>query len=297
LAYIAERYEGRRKTIYEDIDRKGGSAWSQILGVCLGVITGMTLRIAEYERPTPAAPSSATSNQDPITGLPRLAPPIKDRLQKPGDLFGAPPKPSTLVESVGNYAKNHGNSPPGPLSPRAKKFLGNVEGAVLTPAQQQQLAAQGFMGLFRSWALRVIGSKLGRPFRQEYRRRIAAVVLGSPYGDVGIIVDAIDSLTRLTVSSLTEDKFGNVQRDVKLIIQTLTSTITQVQGFRDRLGPHWTDVASKKESPEVDAILAALKSGLGELVMAFGDYSEDLRLSQSEMRLAREAATPAAAAQ
>lgn len=210
LAYIAERFEGRRKSIFEDIDRKGGSAWSQILGVCLGVINGMTLRIAEYERPPPVASSSLTSNKDPITGLPRLAPPIKAGLQKPGDLFGAPPKPSTVSESaleaVGKYAKNHGNSPPGPLSPRSKKLLDKAESAFLTPVQKQQLAAQGFTGLFRGWTLWVINSELGRPFRQEYRRRIAAVVLGSPYGDVGIIVDAIDSLTRLAVCSLTEDK-------------------------------------------------------------------------------------------
>lgn len=165
---------------------------------------------------------------------------------------------------------------------------------VLTPEQKQLMDAQGFTGLIGPWALWVIKSNLGWPFRQEYRRRIGAVVLGSPYGDVGIIVDAIDSLTRLSVCSLKEDKYGNVQRDVKLIIQTLTNTITQLEGFKTRLGIHWTDVNAVRESPEVDAVLAALKSGLGDLVEAFGDYSEDLRLSQSEMRMAREAATPAA---
>ncbi|KUJ12091.1 putative acetyl-CoA hydrolase [Mollisia scopiformis] len=299
LAYIAERFEGRRKSIYEDIDRKGGSAWSQILGVCLGVISGVTLRIAEYERPPAAAPSSTASNQDFISGLPRLAPPIKDSLKKPGDLFGNAAKPTSASESalqaVGKYAKNHGQSPNSGLSPKSRKLLEKAEGVILTPAQKQMMAAQDVTGLFRDWALWVVSSEIGWPFRQEYRRRIAAVVLGSPYGDVGIIVDAIDSLTRFAVCSLTEDKFGNVQRDVKLIIQTLTTTITQLEGFKSRVGKHWTDVKSRQESPEVDTVLAALKSGLGELVTAFGDYSEDLRLSQSEMRMAREAATPAAA--
>jgi len=122
---------------------------------------------------------------------------------------------------------------------------------------------------------------------------MAAVVLGQPYGDVGIIVDAIDALTRLAVCSLKEDKYGNVQRDVKLIIRTFTTTVTQLEGFKKSLGVHWTDIEKKQESPEADAILVALKGGLNELVTAFGDYSEDLRLSQSEMRMAREAATPA----
>lgn len=299
LAYIAERFEGRRKTIYEDIDRKGGSAWSQILGVCLGVISGVTLRIAEYERPPIPTPIATTSSQNSVPGLPRLAPPIKDGMQRSGDLFGAAPKPSSASESalqaVGKYAKNHGQSPNDNLSPKSRKLLGAAESMILTPAQQKMKAEQGVTGLFRDWVLWILSSEIGWPFRQEYRRRIAAVVLGAPYGDVGIIVDAIDSLTRLAVCSLTEDKFGNVQRDVKLIIQTLTTTITQLQGFRGRVGVHWTDVKSRQESPEVDAVLAALKRGLAELVTAFGDYSEDLRLSQSEMRLAREAATPAAA--
>jgi len=124
---------------------------------------------------------------------------------------------------------------------------------------------------------------------------MAAVVLGQPYGDVGIIVDAIDALTRFAVCSLTEDKYGNVQRDVKLIIRTFTTTVTKLEGFKKSLGVHWTDIEKKQESPEADAILVALKGGLNELVTAFGDYSEDLRLSQSEMRMAREAATPAPA--
>lgn len=298
LAYIAERFEGRRKAIFEDIDRKGGSAWSQILGVCLGVINGITLRIADYERP-PTAPSSTTaSNQTAIPGLPRLAPPVKDGLKKSGDLFGAVPRASsasqTALEAVGKYAKIHGQSPPGPLSPKTRRLMEKAEGVVLTPEQKQVMAAQGLTGIFRDWALAVIKSKLGWPFRQEYRRRIGAVVLGAPYGDVGIIVDAIDALTRLAVCSLTEDKYGNVQRDVKLIIQTLTATITQLEAFRTRIGIHWTDILANQESPEVDVVLAALKSGLGDLVAAFGDYSEDLRLSQSEMRMAREAATIAA---
>jgi nucleoporin NDC1 len=123
---------------------------------------------------------------------------------------------------------------------------------------------------------------------------MAVVVLGSPYGDVGIIVDAVDSLTRFAVCSLKEDPYGNVQRDVPNTIRTFTATIAKLQGFKQSLGVHWTDVEKKQESPEIDTILAALKGGLQELLAAFGDYSEDLRLSQRDMREAREAATPTA---
>jgi nucleoporin NDC1 len=124
---------------------------------------------------------------------------------------------------------------------------------------------------------------------------MAAIVLGQPYGDVGVIVDAIDALTRFAVCSLKEDKYGNVQRDVKLIIRTFTNTVTKLEDFKKSIGVHWTDIEKIQESPETDTILVALKSGLEKLIEAFGDYSEDLRLSQSEMRMAREAATPAPA--
>jgi nucleoporin NDC1 len=119
---------------------------------------------------------------------------------------------------------------------------------------------------------------------------MAAIVLGSPYGDVGIIVDAIDALTRFSVCSLIEDKYGNVQRDVPLIIRTLTSTVNKLKDFKKNSKFHWTDVEKDRVCPEVDAVLIVLKTGLDELISAFGNYSQDLGLSQSEMRKAREAA-------
>jgi nucleoporin NDC1 len=294
LVYIAQHYQGRRKVIFEDIDRKGGSAWSQILAICIEVITGINSRITEFQAPPVAVKQTAKEEQ--AAPLPRLGQPLKDGLKQSGDLFSPPATPTTktssVVHAVGSFAKAHGQSPPSP-SPNARKLLAKAESAVLTPDQKKAVEANGVGGLFQEKALSFLHTSFGWPFRQEYRRRIAAVVLGSPYGDVGIIVDAIDSLTRLAVCSLAEDKYGNVQRDVKLIIQTLTASVTKLEAFKFGLPFHWTDVEKKRESPEVDAILASLKEGLNELIDAFGNYSEDLRLSQSEMRLAREAATPA----
>jgi hypothetical protein len=257
----------------------------------------MDSRITNYLAPPQPKPVLKPVDNGDISPLPRLAPPLKDNLSRPGDLFGKPNAPKGAGQAVAkfaqDYAKSHGQSPSGGLSPKSRKLLDKIESAVLTPAQKAAADAQGVGGLFRQWAIWLLQSKMGWPFRQEYRRRISGIVLGSPYGDVGIIVDSIDSLTRLAVCSLNEDKYGNVQRDVRLIIQTLTKAVTKLEEFKTKLGFHWTDVERKQECPEVDTILAALKGGLNELVTAFGDYSEDLRLSQSEMRMAREAATPA----
>ena len=284
--YIGERFQGRRKNIFEDIDRKGGTTWSQILTACLDVITGVDLRIAEYQAPAVAAQPASVEE---IPSLPRMSKPIRPG----GDIFQTPSKSlsttDNLIQGVGSLAKNFGQSPPSSVSPKARKLLENAESVVLTPEQQEA----GLGAFFKEKAILFLKTGLGRPFRQEYRRRIAAIVLGSPYGDVGIIVDAIGALTRLAVNSLAEDKYGNVQRDVKLIIQTLTTTVMKLEQFKNTLGFHWTDVEKKRDSPEVDMILTVLRDGLNELIQNFGDYSEDLRLSQNDMRMAREAATPA----
>ncbi|KAF4630234.1 hypothetical protein G7Y89_g7902 [Cudoniella acicularis] len=304
LVYIAERFEGRRKNIFEDIDRAGGSTWSQILAICLEIINGIDSRITEYQMPKlPANDAKAKSLgvRDPALPphpepLPRISKPIKDGLHEPGDIFTSTPKPKSEtgrgIEAVGRFAKRHGQSPPGPVSPKSKQLLLKAEGAVLTPQQQQALSTQGVTGLFRERILWFLQTSLGWPFRQEYRRRMAAIVLGTPYGDVGIVVDAVDALTRFAVCSLTEDKYGNVQKDVKTMIQTFTKSIVQLEEFKIKLGVHWTDVEKRQESPEVDIILAALRGGLNELITAFGDYAGDLRLSQTDMRKARETAAP-----
>jgi nucleoporin NDC1 len=287
LVYIAQRFQGRRKTIFEEIDRKGGSTWSQVLEICLGTINGINTRITEHLAPPPA-PAAQVAQQ--VPGLPRLSAPLKE-----DNVFTASPPPrstgASIGAAVGSIAKAHGHSPGGP---QTLKLISQAKSKMLTPDHQKALSAEGVWGVFSSYALQVLESPLGRPFRQEFRRRIATIILGSPYGDVGIIVDAIDTLTQLSVCSLSEDPFGNVSRDVPEIIRTFTTVIARLDGFKQSLGVHWTDVEKKRESPEVDIILAALKSGLNELLEAFGDYSVDLRLSQSDMRMAREAATPPA---
>jgi hypothetical protein len=288
LIYIAQRFQGRRKLFFEEIDRKGGSTWSQILEVCLGVVNGISTRITEYESP-PAPPAAvAQTQEDP--GLPRLAQPLKD-----DNIYSPPPAPKSRVASVaqtvGSITKLHGQSP---SEPPALKMIDQAR-SMLPIDRNKALSNSRILNVANQYVMQFLQSPMGQPFRQEYRRKMAVVVLGTPYGDVGLIVDAIDSLTRLAVCSLKEDPYGNVQRDIPTIIRTFTATIAKLEGFKQRLGTHWTDIENKQESPEVDMILAVLKGGLHELLAAFGDYSEDLRLSQRDIREAREAANPVVA--
>jgi nucleoporin NDC1 len=281
LTCIAQRFEGRRKAIFEDIDRKGGSTWSQILDACLGVIDGMNSRITEYLTPPPPP--------QPIEepGLPRLTGPLKE-----DDILSPVPKRKMTGDTIARYVSStiKAHSHPQDGSP-ILKAIEKSSAQVLSRGMGKESSPVGSPEK-HTLSSRVLQSPLGWPFRQTFRRRIAVIVLGSPHGYVGLIVDAVDAVARLAVCSLKEDPYGNVQRDVARIIRTFTATITRLESFKVSLDTHWTDVEQKRDSPEVDTILTSLKSGLHDLLEAFGDYAEELRLSQSDMKSAREAATP-----
>jgi len=262
--------------------------WSQILGAGLAEVGGINKRIEDFSKPAVTAPDPSQLPPADDVRLPRLTQPLSSGLQAPGDLLASSGSRARGFETnVLTRNKTSNNA----LSPKAKALMSRAEAQVLSPEQQATKQSEGLIGLFRENIVSFLQFDFAAPFRQEYRRQVAVVALGRPYGDVGVIVDAVDSLTRLTVCSLQEDKYGNVQRDVKTIIQAFTGAITGLEGFKNSIGVHWTDVQRKQESPETDLILYALKSGLKELVDAFGGYSEDLRLSQSELRMARDAAS------
>lgn len=116
------------------------------------------------------------------------------------------------------------------------------------------------------------------------------MVLGSPFGELNSIVDSINALTALALASLTEDNYGRVAKDVPLLIQAFVSIIQAVEGFVSGLSVHWTDVEfsdSDRRVEEVDLVVGSMKSGLGELVDAFGKYATELGLTEKDIRAAR----------
>ena len=184
-----------------------------------------------------------------------------------------------------------GKTPAEVLVPGAKRITLAARDQLLTPEQKEILSTDGLNSAFRSLALRVVHLPvLGWLFQQTFSRRSTTVILDTPYGELSVYVNTAFILSELAVCSLTEDKFGNVQRDVPAIIRTFTTVIKKLERFRDELPIHWTDVAQDRTCEDLDVLLNALKVGLGRLIDAFGAYSADLRLSRADMRLAREAA-------
>ncbi len=272
--------------------------WSQILNACLDVIQGMNTRISQFQNP-PAAAAPSQPQQNNLQYLPRVSVPLKEE-----NILTNPPPPSSKLEkvgaNVGSLTKSYGQQPgakPFSLasSPRAKKYLESAKDKVLTPEQQQAISPAGLRDTYNSYLMQFLRSPFGQPFRQTLHRRACAVVLGTPYSQLSVIVDAIDSLTRLAIYSLTEDSYGKVQADIPVIIRTFSSTISNLEAFKQNLPVHWTDVDFQEREggrkiEEVDLVVERLRSGLRELLEAFGGYADNLGLGVKEMRAAREAA-------
>ncbi|KAL2140824.1 hypothetical protein VTI28DRAFT_3222 [Corynascus sepedonium] len=292
LAFIARDFPDRRKAIYEDIDRKDGPMWSQVYKICLEVLKSMETNMDAYIAP-PAPPAASVADAATEQQKVRTTDPPREE-----PIFQPLPQRKGLRNQV-EKAVNQATLSPGQgsqLSPAAKKAVDSAKQQLLK-MQKEATGTDDTQGLFRDVALRVLHSAAGFPFRQHYRRRLAHAVLGDPYGEPSLYVNAACALAGLAANSLREDKYGHVQRDVAALIRALTGLVRRLEGFRGTgednggaLGAHWTDVEGVRDCPEVDEVLEAVRDALGRLVEAFGPYARDLRLSLGDMRLAREAA-------
>ncbi|KAH6997133.1 nucleoporin protein Ndc1-Nup [Ilyonectria destructans] len=285
LAFIAQGFETRRQAIFEDIDRKDGPMWAQVYAICMEVVKAVETRVDNYGKPLappPAQPAveprqrvSAPLREDPIFTSKAASKSMRGEVEK----------------RLSQVARSPGSSPASKLSPLAKKTFKEATDRVLTKEQQEMVSPEHLKSQFEQWTLNLMSiDSVAALFQQDFRTQFAAAVLGTPYAEPTLLINAVHVLCHLSVHSLAEDQFGNVHRDVPSIIRTLTSVIKKLEAFRQSFPIHWTDVKSKRESPEVDEVLNALRAGLGQVVAKFEPYSSDLRLTLADIRLAKEAA-------
>ncbi|KAF7518246.1 hypothetical protein G7054_g13541 [Neopestalotiopsis clavispora] len=285
LALIARDFDVRRKAIFEDIDRKDGPMWSQVYKLCMDPIKVFEARIDDYGKP-PATPAAPPPPQ-PQSRARVVEPPVSANVWQP-----APP-PKNLRDSVGKFVAEVANSPgPKPsetLVPLAKKTAADVRDTLLSKQHQEQLSRQGLVGMFHSLLL-MLPVQWRWLFRHTHNRRVSTAVLGTPFGDVSLYVNSAFALSKLAVASLTEDNYGNVHRDVPTVIRTLTTVIKKLETFQDNFPAHWSDPDSVRQSASVQEVLDAFKDALGRVITAFEAYSSDLKLTRTDLRLAKEAA-------
>ncbi len=284
LAIIAQDFEAQRKAIFADIDRKDGPMWSQVYSICMAVLKSMEERIDAYGKPlTPAAPAPA-----PQQAKQRVSAPLKQ-----DEIFTKGSVTQTGVEKAWDQiVRSPGSSPMADLSPLAKKTWRQTRDRVLTKEQQEAVSKESIQSYIDHATSHLLKLEwIGSIFRQDFATEFAAVVLGQPYAEPTVYVHAAQALCQLSIHSLAEDQYGNVHRDVPSIIRTLTAIIKKVEGLKTRFPVHWTDSSSRRESPEVDQVLDAMRLGLEQVVAKFEPYSSDLRLNLTDLRLAKEAMT------
>lgn len=285
LGLISRDFPERRRAIYEDIDRKDGPMWSQVYTICLDMVKSLESRVDGYgKKPTPVAAAPVAQAREEKQ---RVSAPPKDE-----PIFvSTPPKKSfrdEVEKAVGRAATEPGQV--SRLSPLAKKAMAEAKGTFLA-LQRETTRSDNVSSSLQSFAKKALELPIfGSLFRQDFNTRLLAAILWTPYGEPSLYINAAVSLSLLSAHSLTEDKFGNVQRDIPSIIRTFTSVVKKLEGFKAAFPMHWTDVTSARQSPGIDEILDVLKDGLGQLISEFGPYSRELRLSMTDMRLAREAA-------
>ena len=277
LRMIADKFPERRATLYLDQDRKGGSTWSQVLDACLSEIQSVSQRIQDSLGPEAAG----SSVPEKAPSLPRFGQPLKN-----DNIFSASPPATTALQIVQNGVDTLAKSYGSPAGPRSASTLPQK---LLTEETRQQLWPSNVNG--RIWGLveSVCQWRIGQPLRRPFSRRVNAVIFGVPFSNANGIINAVQSICQLVVSSLREDTFGSVQKDIAMIVRVLVTTTSDVQKALDTMPPHWLDVDfdGNRRVPEVDELLDVLRTGLGRILMTFGEYAGNLGIGGEEMRIAR----------
>ncbi|KAL3437676.1 nucleoporin protein Ndc1-Nup [Aspergillus tetrazonus] len=317
LCFISQQFPDRRKAIFNDIDREGGSAWTQIMQSATEVIQGITSRINEQKSgPAKSKPSPAETKSEPtLRTLPRLTDSVKE-----GNIFAASPKSTTtngrLGEGFSSTLRSLGESPDWTpkARARARDVFDRASSAVLSPERKQKLlsSSQDFKLLTGASSTRpesihpflaqLLRSPIGLLIRQPFARRLSGIVLGNPTASLSSIIDAIESITRLLIASLNEDPYGKVQADVPAIVRLFTETLTTLDTYAHvELDVHWTDAAfppsndpaaqaAARRVPDVELIIDSLRASLKSLLTEFSPYFKDVGLVGKELRLAKGAA-------
>ncbi|KAJ2893557.1 uncharacterized protein MKZ38_008450 [Zalerion maritima] len=285
LAFVARDFEDRRKTIFDDIDRLDGPMWSQVYQVCLGVVTGVQQNMNNVGK-QPEGPKVEEAKKE--EARPKVAVPPSARnvcIQRPerDDIV------THVQKELKSISQSPGKTPLHELSPIARKAITDAKNKYLTMEQQEAMTRDGINSAVKTRVTQLLNHPIGVLIRRDFGQRLAAVVFDSEEVEISLYVNAVNVLTKLSVNSLAEDQYGHVQRDVASIIRTFTTTLNKLEAFATAFPTHWLDGNAERECRQVNELVGALRLGLRELLDAFGEFAEDLRLSRADMRQAMDA--------
>jgi nucleoporin NDC1 len=235
LALITDAFPERRKTIYNEMERKKAPTFQQMTDFCLGEIKLLIDRLNVGLDPTyqPAAASAAPQPTPSVNLVPQITQPLKDDKQ----VVAPPPKPSTKWEqfeaATSGIAKMH--SSPG----NSQQAYGRE--AINKGMKKAQEGAQQAESVASTASTKVLSSPFGYVFSHSLPRRAKLVVLGAPYSRISLICNAITALTNLAVFSITEDAIGRFHESVPAMIRTFTAALNKLDAYMTSLEVHWSD--------------------------------------------------------
>lgn len=276
LAIITQKHKERRRTIFEDIERPTGPLWSQMSEAGLAVLRDIEVRIFG---PPPKAPQPAANTI--VKDLPHLVPELQTQ-----SIYRAQPK-SRLSESLVSSPLRQIGSSKQPWRPPIEKTTKAVEAKLLEYARPSGAEQMQSQSLLEQWIVALRKSPVGWFFISTNSAKINAAILGSPNGNAALIVDVIDSITRMLVASLSEDTYGKATPTVPETVRTFTRTLTIIEEYvaRNKPGPN-------ESIEEVEIIIQRLRAGLKELLAAFQLYLLDVGLGIADLNQAKKAVEP-----
>ena len=276
LVIIAQKHKERRQAIFEDIERPTGPVWSQMVQAGLAVLQQIDLRIQGPPPPQPTEPIK-------ILPLPRLLPETQT-----GPIVASRRQPKTNAEWLATPVKAFGSTKT-PWHPPIEQTAKEVETKLLEYVKPPNADPAASKGLFDQWMTVFKDSPVGWVFTSTNTARINATVLGAPYGNAAVIVDVIESLTKMQVASLTEDTYGKATPTVPDTVRAFTKTLNLIEGF---VAQNMQDVSGGID--EVEIIVERLRVSLKELLSAFQVYLLDQGLGIGELNQAKKATQEAA---
>lgn len=276
LVIIAQKHKDRRRAIFEDIERPSGPMWSQMVEAGLKVLREIDLRIAG----PPPTPQQATQAEA-VKSLPHIVPEAHTQ-----SIFQKQPK-ATMSEALVSSPLRQLGSSKRPWHPPVEQTAKAMETRLLEYAKPPGSRQTQSASLLDQWATSLQKSPVGWFFASTNAAKINVAVLGSPFGNAAIIVDVIDSITKMQVASLAEDTYGKATPTVPETVRTFTRTLTLIEDliFQNSQAPvHGIE--------EVNIIAGRLRSSLKELLSAFQLYLIDQGLGIVDLNQAKKAIEP-----
>jgi nucleoporin NDC1 len=277
LALITDRFPERRKTIYNEIERKRGATHEQVTNICLAEVRRLLERIGAALDPAFRPQSEAISTvPTPISLVPRITSDLRD-----GAIAGPGQAPTTRMEKFGAFAadvaKSH-SSPKNTQNAYAREAIKKGQEKLAQGAKEAEAYSS-------NWRNRFVVSLFGWPFRHNIRRTAAIIITGAPYSRISPLCNAITTLTNLTIFSIKEDDYGRFQKVVPEIVRVFALAIRKIDEYVASLDRAGEPIVLLEEQQ----VRECLREGLERILRTFGEFLSGLGMSSLEIREAKKA--------